>query len=195
MSIDYYNTQGDKFIEGTMAVDMGALAERFAGCLPEGAAVLDAGCGSGRDSLWFLERGYEVRAFDASERMVGHCRTFLGSRVSLATFADYEPDMAFDGIWACASLLHVPRSGLPWTIRRLSGFLKPGGFFYLSFKNREGEEEKDGRSFTHMTPAAFRGLLGELEGLELVELFTTGDARPERGGESWTNAILRKRQD
>ncbi len=191
-SIDYYNTNVEKYIKATSSVDMSNILYDFEDYLPPGAAILDAGCGSGRDSRKFMIDGFDVRAFDGSEKMVAHCRKFMGDRVVQADFSQYESDIQFNGIWACASLLHVPRSELAPTINRLAGFLKNKGVFYMSFKEKETDEEKDGRLFTNFTEAGFRAFARELDGLELLELFRTRDVRPDRQDETWINAIFRK---
>ena len=112
MSVEFYESNADSFIAQTADVDMAALYQRFCKHLPPGASVLDAGCGSGRDALAFFNMGYDVVAFDASPKMVDAASKRAGVPVYQMTFEDMKFDRTFDGIWACASLLHVPRAHL-----------------------------------------------------------------------------------
>jgi hypothetical protein len=97
----------------------------------------------------------------------------------------------FDGIWACASLLHVPMRELPEVLGRLTLALKPGGVLYLSFKYGHGERHREGRHFTDLDEAGLLTLLGAVPGLLLRERWITADQRPERHGEQWLNAVAR----
>lgn len=192
MTLKYYQDNAQTFFDGTVNVDMFSLYETFTRHLAPGAKVLDAGCGSGRDAKAFLEMGYQVEAFDASSAMVELARGHTGLPVQLMTFADVEWKEEFDGIWCCASLLHVPAVELPGVMRRLADALKPGGVWYLSFKYGDGEREVDGRRFTDLDAATLQKLLRDLDGIEAVELWMTKDKRPVRD-DVWINGILNKR--
>ena len=95
----YYNNNASKFISDTLNADMTALRDRFLSYIPAGGTILDAGCGPGRDAKSFMDAGFEVYAIDASQALVEHCRTIIGSRVQLVSFQDYTTDIKFDGIW------------------------------------------------------------------------------------------------
>lgn len=157
----------------------------------ESITILDAGCGSGRDSKAFKESGFDVYAIDASESMVEHCRTIIGDRCRLATFQDYNTDIKFDGIWACASLLHLKPEELDPVLKKFTGFLKPGGVFFMSFKYGEKDYIKDGRYFNCHTSETITELLNTLEGVEIIENFITSDVREGRSGEKWVNVIVK----
>lgn len=191
MTLKYYQDNAQTFFDGTVNVDMSSLYETFTKHLAPGARVLDAGCGSGRDAKAFQEMGYQVEAFDASSAMVELAREHTGLPVQLMTFADVEWKEAFDGIWCCASLLHVPAVELPGVMRRLADALKSGGVWYVSFKYGEGEREVEGRRFTDMDEMRLRALVGAMVGIEVFEMWTTRDKRPARD-ESWMNVVLRK---
>lgn len=190
MTLKYYQNNAQTFFDGTVNVDMSSLYETFTKNLAPGARVLDAGCGSGRDAKAFLEMGYQVEAFDASPAMVELARKHTGLPVQLMAFADVEWKEEFDGIWCCASLLHVPAVELPGVMRRLADALKPGGVWYVSFKYGDGEREVNGRRFTDMDEMGLRTLAGTVEEIEVVEMWVTQDKRPGRN-ESWVNGILR----
>jgi SAM-dependent methyltransferase len=103
-----------------------------------------------------------------------------------------EDGSEFDGIWTCASLLHVPSAELPDVVDRLRTALKPGGILYASFKYGSGEREQHGRRFTDLDEAGLAALLEQVPGLEPVETWTTSDRRPGRESERWLNTLLRR---
>lgn len=188
----YYDQNANLFFSGTVEVDMGPVYQRFMPLLNAGASILDAGCGSGRDSLYFHTEGFSVTAFDLSEQLVGLARQHTSLPVQQCAFTHFESSTQYDGIWACASLLHVPLFELPETMDYLSSYLKPQGVFYCSFKYGEGEVERGGRRFTNLTESS---LLSVLEGTQLTvkEVWQTGDQRANRTEELWLNALLIKK--
>jgi 2-polyprenyl-3-methyl-5-hydroxy-6-metoxy-1,4-benzoquinol methylase len=157
----------------------------------EGGSILDAGCGSGRDALAFSRAGYAVTAFDGSAKMVQLASEHSGLKVLRMAFADAAWIDAFDGIWSCASLLHVPRAELGAAMTRLAGALKPGGAWFMSFKYGEGERFATERHFTDMTETSIANAIGAT-GLHVADLWVSNDARPGRAGERWMNAIARR---
>ena len=191
MTLKYYQDNAQTFFDGTVNVDMSSLYETFTRHLAPGARVLDAGCGSGRDAKAFQEMGYQVEAFDASSAMVELAREHTGLPVQVMTFADVDWKEEFDGIWCCASLLHVPAVELPGMMHRLADALKSGGIWYVSFKYGDGEREVDGRRFTDMDEVGLHRLLGQIAEIDVIALWMTKDKRPERD-ESWVNVVLSK---
>jgi SAM-dependent methyltransferase len=107
-------------------------------------------------------------------------------------FEDIAYEDEFDGVWACASLLHVPKSRIDGVLRRLSRALKVGGILYMSFKKGDGESVRDGRLFNNYPERSLRDLLMQLPELEKLRIWQTTDRRPDREGETWINAIARK---
>jgi SAM-dependent methyltransferase len=190
MSVEFYDQNADSFIAQTADVDMAALYQRFCKLLPSGASVLDAGCGSGRDALAFSNMGYDVVAFDASKKMVDAARKRAAVPVHQMTFDNMQFDQAFDGIWACASLLHVPRAQLTGILDRLSSFLAPGGVLYVSFKYGVEEREKGGRYFNDLNESLLEEHLAPLWSLKLLEVWQTADRRPDRRSEQWLNCLI-----
>lgn len=191
-NIDYYNNNSKDFISKTKDADLSDLRMKFAGKIPDGSTILDLGCGSGRDSIAFKKMGYDVYAMDASEKLVEYCETFLGERVECATFENYDSNVRFDGIWACASLIHADKKDLCRIIHKYSKVLKDKGLFYMSFKKGEEDYNKDGRSFTCFNPDTLENLLKELNIFSNIEIFETFDARPGRKDEKWVNAFAIK---
>lgn len=190
----YYDQHAVTFFAQTANVDMSALHERFLSHIQPGGLVLDAGCGSGRDAKAFLERGYRVAAFDASPRLAQLASEYLGQAVAVHTFTEVAEQGCYDGIWACASLLHLSRAEMPAALQCLWTALKPGGAFYLSFKVGEGEREQDGRHFTDANEATLREWLRTLPCLHSMECWLTEDQRPDRQ-DQWINAIALRAVD
>lgn len=191
---DYYRQNAEPFFSSTVEVDMTPLHERFLATLPAGARILDAGCGSGRDAKAFAERGYAVTAFDASPELARLASAHCGFDVATRTFDDVDEVDAYDGIWCCASLLHVPRAVLEPTMARLWRALRPGGTLYASFKQGRGERDHEGRRFTDLEEEELRGLLQGMPGIDAVETWVTRDQRPQRQ-EHWVNALARRQND
>lgn len=189
--MSYYDENADLFVACTLDADMQEAQTRFRSCLAPGARILDVGCGSGRDSKAFQEMGYQVEALDASSAMVDAAAELCGWRPRMMRVQDLEDTNAYDGIWACASLLHVPRSELADVLGRLDRALRPGGVLYASFKLGIGERTSKGRTFTNFTLTDLsHWLSSELDVLNVWESF---DVRPERANERWVNGLARKR--
>lgn len=187
-TIDYYNQNADSFIEKTLQADMSDCRDRFLKYLVPGGRILDAGCGSGRDSLAFLELGYQLDAFDASKEICRLATELLGFPVECKRFEDLSGESVYDGIWACASLLHVKEENLDDVVKRLRKLLKPNGILYASFKLGEGERIHNGRFFHDMTCDRCRQLF-EGAGFKVLELFVSGDVREDHQGEKWVNFV------
>jgi 2-polyprenyl-3-methyl-5-hydroxy-6-metoxy-1,4-benzoquinol methylase len=192
MTIDYYNENAQQYFDDTVKVDMGHIYDLFLSHLPVGRHILDAGCGSGRDSRAFILRGYQVTAFDASTEMVLRARQLTGLDIRKCTFEEFNELGLFDGIWTCATLLHVPYNDLLATMEHLAKFLKIGGVWYMSFKKGTGERIEKGRLFTHMDKIELRRLVGILGEFDVESIWTSQDTRPERS-DIWLNTILKKR--
>ncbi|MCG5526344.1 DUF3427 domain-containing protein [Ectothiorhodospira haloalkaliphila] len=187
----YYNQHAGQFIADTLHVDMEPLYQCFLRHLLAGARVLDAGCGAGRDALAFQQRGYQVSAFDASQALADHASRLLGQTVPVQRFDEVDEVERYDGIWACASLLHVPTAEMPSNFQALWQALKPGGVLYCSFKRGTGERDRNGRHFTDANEDQIRVWTRELPGLAGLECWLTEDQRPDRE-EQWLNCLLHK---
>ena len=124
---------------------------RFLSLLSDGASILDAGCGSGRDSLAFKKLGYKVKAFDASSAMVQATKSLAEVPVYQTTFQSAKFETLFNGIWACASLLHVPKRELSKVFDNLAAHLENDGIIYASFKYGANERQKGDRYFNDLT--------------------------------------------
>jgi SAM-dependent methyltransferase len=191
-TVEYYNRNAHRYIDDTVNIDFSAMQEAFLKLLPHSPYILDAGCGSGRDSKAFLEKGCTITAFDASPKMAKHASTLTGLDVHTKTFDEFNTNVLFDGIWANASFLHIPENRLVQTIKRFSTYLKQGGIFYLSFKNRENNFKDEYREFTCMNETKLNTFLPALEEVQLQDIIYTEDIRPDRANESWMNIFLKR---
>jgi SAM-dependent methyltransferase len=190
-AIDWYDANAEAFASRTFGPGMEHDHARFLAHVPAGGAVLDAGCGAGRDALAFLRAGREVTAFDGSAALARIASANTGLEVGCLTFAEMDWEQAFDGVWACATLLHLPLADLPATFARIARALKPGGVFYASFKEGTGERLANGRPFTDVTTAGLEDLMTGA-GLELLDCWRSADGRTDHAGEIWVAAVGRR---
>lgn len=191
-TLEYYNQNADTFFAGTVSVDFKQTQNKFLDCLNEGAYILDFGCGSGRDTKYFLEAEMKVDAIDGSEEMCRIASEYTGIKVQQMLFQELDVYDKYDGIWACASILHLPKNDLKIVLKKMATALKTRGIIYTSFKYGEFEGERNGRYFTDFTIDTFQTFIQDIEGLQIKEDWTTGDVRPGRGEERWLNLILQK---
>lgn len=189
MTLQFYENNAEQFAKDTLDVDMSALYERFLPMLPQSSRILDAGCGAGRDTAAFLQRGYQVEAFDASIKLSHIAQSISGIVVQNSTFTDFSSSQPFAGIWACASLLHVPSAEMQATLKHLAGLLQAKGVMYASFKYGEDDVERNGRSFTNCTEQRLQHFLHNT-GLSIYETWISADQRPGRANEQWLNTLL-----
>lgn len=191
-TIDYYNRNVQSFIDGTVSVDFTQIQNVFLELLPKDARILDFGCGSGRDTKYFLDCGYQVDAMDGSMELCRVASEYTGIHVKQMLFQELAEVEKYDGIWACASILHVKKAELLNIIRKMSLATKENGVIYVSFKYGDYEGERNGRYFTDMTEISMKELLADFPELEVEKQWITGDVRAGRGDERWLNMILRK---
>jgi len=191
-SIGFYEANAQDFFARSVDADMTPAYGEFTARLPAGSRILDAGCGSGRDSLAFQRMGYRVTAMEASPALADLARRHTGLPVEVRTFDQLDWAEAFHGVWACASLLHVARADLPRAVGRLRDALVPGGTLWMSFKYGDQEREANGRRFTDMDERLGEGLLATVGGLRLFNMSVSQDVRPDRPGDRWLSLITAK---
>ena len=191
MTVTYYDNNAQTFFSTTSQVDASELYSEFLPLLKPESHILDAGCGSGRDTLAFIKADFKVTAFDASSRLVELASKHTGQVVKVAEFTRFQSEVLFDAIWACASLLHVPPQDLPDVFSHLASYLKPEGVFYCSFKFGDGITERDGRCFTNLEERSLRKVIDGTE-LEVRSTWISADLRTDREAEKWLNALLYK---
>lgn len=218
--MQYYNENAESFFEGTVKADMEEHYEKFLGYLNKKEEsknrnrenleivdnsevldrdesllenkfkILDLGCGSGRDSKFFIEKGYQVVALDISEELAKKASEYIGQEVLVKDMREMDFEDEFSGIWACASLLHIPYNQMEEVLKKCFVAMKKDGILYTSFKYGEEDYEKNGREFTCFTEDRFKKLLEKTEFREL-ELSISRDVRDGRESEKWLNVILK----
>jgi len=191
-TLNYYNQNANEFVQGTLSVDFKETQDRFLAKLPVGAYVLDLGCGSGRDTKYFLDNGYQVDATDGSKELCKIASDYSGISVKQMLFEELCDVGKYDGIWACSSILHLPKDTLYSVLIKMAMALKDDGVVYTSFKYGDFEGERNGRFFIDFTIEAFKEYIQDISELQIEEYWITGDVRPGRGEEKWLNLILRK---
>lgn len=192
-TVDYYNQNAETYTHGTVNADVSNLYSRFEPYLSEHASILDIGCGSGRDSKHFIKAGFRVTAIDGSIEICRQAERLIGQHVRCMLFDEIDYDEAFDGAWACASLLHVPKSEMQSVLQKIYKALKPNGVFYASFKYGDSEREVGGRYFSDFTEKDIPVLTGFLPDMILKEHWISEDVRSDRANEKWLNIIWQKR--
>lgn len=192
-TIAFYNAHATDFASSTVHVDFHEVQNRFISYLSNGAKILDFGCGAGRDAKYFAEKGFEVTAADGSEELCKVARQLTGLPVRNMFFAELEDVEVYDGIWACASILHLQRRELDVVFARMIRAVKPKGYLYLSFKYGNFEGYRGERYFTDYTEESFADFLKEFRNIIIAEQWVSTDVRPCRGDERWLNLILQKR--
>ena len=192
MSVDYYNNNSESFIKDTRNIDMKKNYEVFLANVPDRGLILDAGCGSGRDSLIFQKLGYRVDAFDGSSSMVSEAKKLTGLNIELSTFEDFEFNRSYNGIWACASLLHVRRANLVSILTRLSEGLISGGVLYSSFKYGNNERLNGERYFNDINEHVLKAYVDTVPNISVMQTWVTGNRRTNDNDEKWLNSLLLK---
>ena len=190
-SIEYYSKNAGEYFEHTVDIDMRENWERFTRILPEGGSILDLGCGSGRDSEYFISCGFDVTAMDASDEMCDLASIHIGQDVLNLSFAEMDFDKVFDGIWANASLLHVPENEIEDILTKTINSLKINGVLYMSFRYGDFEGERDGRYYKDYRTKSLRELLSRFENIELIEIGKSQDTRPDHDI-SWIYVLVRR---
>lgn len=192
-TINYYDINAKEFVEGTLNVDFKVTQDKFINKLPAKGYILDFGCGSGRDTKYFLAKDFNVDAIDGSIELCKIASEYTNIKVRHMYFNELSIVNKYDGIWACSSILHLSLDDLVDVFKRMSKALKDEGIIYTSFKYGDFSGERNGRFFTDMTEDSFAKLIANVDNLKVEEQWITADVRPQRGNEKWLNLILRKK--
>jgi SAM-dependent methyltransferase len=179
-TLRFYATNAATYADFTLKPSALRL-ERFLSLLPQHAEILELGCGNGRDSAFMIERGHRVTPTDGTPEMAAEASRRLGIRVDVLGFEDIAYDMAFDGIWANACLLHVPRAELGLVLTKIHAALRPGGVFYASFKSGTDEGvDSLGRYYNYPSEDWLRSTYESLP-------WASVEIRQTKGGEGYDN--------
>ena len=198
-TLDYYQTYAKDFFSQTINVDMQNVYQPFLEYLPKPhlsnqQKILDVGCGSGRDSVFFANQGFEVVAIDGSKSLIELAQQ-TDTRIDwqclrFDEIAKQSWQNQFTGIWACASLLHVPFDDLPKILNDLLSCLRPTGILYASFKYGNGERKKEGRFFCDMNEHGWQLIGEQLDSAKALKLWQTVDNRMDKR-DIWWNVLLK----
>ena len=192
LTLDYYNRNATFFSDGTLNVDFSDIQDKFLSYFPTGSLILDFGCGSGRDTLYFLNKGMKVDAIDGSEVLCKIASQNTGISVKHMLFQELNEKDKYDGIWACASILHLPKEELKDVFEKMIISLKPEGYIYTSFKYGEVEGYRGDRYFTNFTENLFKEFITVFPSVTVIDQIVTCDVRPGRENEKWLNLIIQK---
>ena len=189
--MNYYDLNAQEFFEGTVNADMSSHYKEFLSEIPKNGTLLDAGCGSGRDTLNFKKLGFNVVSIDGSEEMCKIASKYIGDDVLHMQFQDITFEYCFDGIWASASLLHVPSDEIEMVLKQFKKSLKRNGVLYASFKYGNFEGKRNGRYFNDLTEITAIRLFKKIN-FEVIKTWITKDSRKGRENEKWTNILVKK---
>ena len=190
-TIEYYNKNAEAFIQSTIGVDMSGLYFEFEKYLFPGCKILDLGCGSGRDSKYFMEKGYQVTSVDPSEEMCASTKRIYGINVLKMKVEDTMFVEEFDAIWACASLLHIKMSKMEMVLNKCTQSLKKGGYMYASWKYGRGERIDGYRHFSDFDEESIKEVLASISNIKIVNVWKTSDVRT-MNMTVWINVIVKR---
>lgn len=171
---------------------MSTTMEKFIELLPEGAVILDLGCGSGRDSRIFMEEGYDVTALDGSSELCELAEIHIGKEVLNERFHNMVFQEVFDGVWACASLIHVEEENMNLILGKIIDSLTDNGILYMSFQYGDYAGIRNERYYKDYNTKTMKELLSYHKELEIIEIFKTNDVRKEQASKKWINVLCRK---
>ena len=201
-TLNYYDENAVEFACQTAHIDMQDLYELFISQLPQRdtQCILDVGCGSGRDASYFAEQGYEVTAIDASAELIQWAQKHhMSSRISwvhldFSSIKNQAWENKFTGIWACASLLHVPFLELPFVIKSLLKTLTDDGVMYLSFKYGEGERVDEERFFCDMNESRWKAIVAKIPQVIEYDIWLSTDKRADCK-KAWFSVMIKQKGD
>ena len=193
-TIKYYDENASYYFDSTSQVDLDPLYKEFLKYVPAGGRIMDLGCGSGRDVKWFRDHGYDAYGLDASERLVKIAYEKLGIPVEAGFIENWIADEAFDGIWCCASLVHLDDNRIDQFLSNLRHNLKKGGALFISVKeNIDSGVVEDGRYFRDFNEGTLNALISHYKGFRIEKIWYTED-KMHRESFKWLNAIIRSNE-
>lgn len=189
----FYETHAHQYFDRTVSADLSPLYDEVLKRLRPGGCILDAGCGSGRDLKVFRARGFDAVGIDASDTLVTMARSYSGARCTVMRLEDVKFSRRFDAVWACASLLHLPKRNVVSILRRLRSSLVEGGILYASVQLGHGETlAPDGRFFAYYEPDEFAQRI-EKAGLAVDQVWVSEDSLPGRSAIRWVNVVAHRK--
>lgn len=195
MMSNYYESNAERYASETFSADMSEQYQRFLPLLKKGAKILDVGSGSGRDAFYFQKHGYQVTALEPSKNLGREIRKVFSGEIVCSDIQSYQPMERYDGIWACASLIHLQEEEILCFFKKMDMYLSDNGIVYASGKSGISTGEvADGRFFLEFTEQLVEKILTVNKQLQLEQLWYTEDVRGRRGFR-WLNVVLRLRRN
>lgn len=193
-TLDYYNKNAKIYCEQTLFGNLQENYERFLKHLQPNAYILDFGCGSGRDSKYFIDNGYKIKAIDGSIEMCKLASDYINQEVTCMKFEELEELNTYDGIWACSSILHVEKEKLPNILAKMLNSLKHNGIIYTSFKLGKGYEIKEDKYYNYLTQEELLSILDKMgNSVKLIDYFETLPSTKRNDKNTiWGNFIIKK---
>ena len=193
-TLDYYNKNAKQYCEQTLVGDLQENYDKFLNEIPDSAYILDFGCGSGRDSKYFIDKGYKVTAIDGSIEMCKLASEYINRNVQCMKFDELDDIDTYDGIWACSSILHIEKEKLPSILNKMINALKDGGVIYTSFKIGTGYEIKEGKYYNYITKEEMQEVLSKANSnVKIIDYFETLPSTKRKAVNTiWGNFIIKK---
>ncbi len=191
--MSFYDKYYQEYSDATISLELSHIYDPFLKLLPAQSRILDVGCGPGRDIKFFQSLGHDVTGLDPSKEMVKLAKENTHTEIIHGSIQEINFNTNFDGLWACASLLHVQSNELNSVFDKISQILNPCGVFYCSFKNGDFEGvADDGRYFTYLTEGKLRNHLNSIPVFEIKKIWISNDVRSDKDI-SWINCLVIKR--
>ena len=188
---NYYSEHSKEYIDNTKNADMANLYSFFLKWLnKDSKRIMDLGFGSGRDSLYFKSLGYSVCSIDPTKDFCDNAVKLELEEIRCISAQELDCSNEFDGIWACASLLHIPSNELNDVFKKCFKALKENGVMYVSFKYGNFEGIRNDRYFIDLNEESIKEYIDNT-GFIIEDIKITNDVRPNRN-EKWLNVILKK---
>lgn len=192
-TIDYYNNNAKNYFDFTINANMQLQYDSFLKFVKRTGKILDFGSGSGRDSLYFKNKGYDVTAIDGSEEMCKLAREYTGLDVKCMNFNDFHEVNSYDGIWACGSLSHIEKKDMLDMLKRLRDALMQDGHIFIAMKRGFGEElTQDGRFYSYIDFSDMEDLADKAD-LKSMMLYMSKSVNNPDEPKYWNNYILRRK--
>lgn len=193
-TLEYYNKNAKIYCEQTLVGNLQENYNKFLEHLQPNAYILDFGCGSGRDSKYFLDNGYRVKAIDGSIEMCKLASKYINQEVTCMKFEELNDINTYDGIWACSSILHIEKENLSNILTKMIRSLKVNGIIYTSFKIGTGYEIKEGKYYNYLTKDEMVQTLDKAsKTVNLIDYFETLPSTKRKAKDTiWGNFIMKK---
>lgn len=193
-TISYFNEHAEKQFREAFAITDRTMQDLFLSHVKEGGHILDLGCGTGRDTAYFIAKGYTVHPVDGAEKLATLASDYLQQPVTVMDFRQLCAEEEYDGIYASASIMHLPCEDLQNLFPKMIWALKEDGVLYASFKYGDFEGIDHGRYFTWLKEDRIRELTKDLP-CEIIEIGRFGRETEELYGFSWIYVLLKKKTE